>query len=669
VKKTLAVLLLSSAGVAASGAPAPASRIARMAAVLDAEERRDAAALAVLLRDGDAGVRRRALLAAGRIGDPSGIGPAQERLGDPVVEVRRMAAFALGLLDDAAAVDRLVTALEDADPIVRSRAAEALGRIGDRRAAPAVARMVVRALPKGMAPIAVRGDDPGHPADPWIELRLGVVALAALGDAPSAAAVLLDGGQSRFDWWAATWAAGALPAPELLPVLLTGAASSDPRARAFAATGLASHGGAAAAREALVKLARDREDDVAARALRALGAGGDRDVAPILEAALRGASAARTRAALVGLSLLPTSKIPREDVVGLVGHEDPAVRASALRLLARSDREELALVLSGLDNDPVLSVRTGVAAGLAGAQDDAAVGVLFGMLKDSDGRVVAAALDALQVTQGDAARLVLEQHLSHQDVGVRAAAARGLAALGGRVAVDALIAAYRAARRDADPEARLAIVAALGKGGATDMLRTAATEDAERAVRHAAATALVAMDETPPRAAVRARRPVYDHVSAMAPYDPAPDQPLYTPRAFLHTRRGVIEIHLNTVEAPLAVRSFIALARRGFYNGLAFHRVVPGERAESGCPRGDGRGGPGFRLPREAGLRSFGRGAVGLESTAKDAEGSRFFIALAPEPATDGQATLLGVVANGLDAADRLREDDVIDWVEIWDGR
>ena len=667
VRKILAVFLLYGAAAAAPAAPPAPSRIAKMAAVLSAEERRDAAALAGPLRDTDAGVRRRALLAAARIGDASSVGAAIEKLGDPVSEVRRMAAFAVGMLGDKAGVERLTAALEDADGLVRARAAEALGRLGDRRAAPAVARMVGRAMPKGMAPIAVRGDDPGNPSDPWLELRLGVIALAALGDPASAASVLLENGQSRFDWWAATWAAAALPAPELEPVLLTGAASSDARARAAAAQGLASHGGAPA-REALVRLARDREDDVAARALRALGRSGDPAVTPILEAALRDGSTPRKRAALLGLASLPPAKIPREEVVALVGHEDPSVRAAALGVIARADHEELALVLSGLDNDPVWSVRGGVAAGLAGAQDELAAGILFGMLKEDDGRVVAAALDALRASQGDAAGLVLEQHLAHSDPGVRATAARGLATVP-RVPVGALTAAYGTARHDADPEARLAIVAALAKGGAKDVLRTAAADDPDPSVRRAAAQALREAGEAVPASRTAIARPLYDYVSAMAPYDPTPDQPLYTPRAFLHTRRGVIEIHLNSVEAPLAVRAFVALARRGFYNGLPFHRIDPGQRVESGCPRGDGRGGPGFRLPREAGLRAFGRGAVGLEAAAKDAEGSRFFITLAPEPATDGQATLLGHVVNGLEAADRLREDDVIEWVEIWDGR
>jgi peptidyl-prolyl cis-trans isomerase B (cyclophilin B) len=155
----------------------------------------------------------------------------------------------------------------------------------------------------------------------------------------------------------------------------------------------------------------------------------------------------------------------------------------------------------------------------------------------------------------------------------------------------------------------------------------------------------------------------------MAPYTPRPDTPLYTPRALIHTRKGTIEIHFNILEAPLACASFMRLARRGFYNGLVFNAVVPGEIVYSGCPRGDGRGSAGFVLPSEPGLRPFGRGAMGLAETQRDTGGSRFFITLTPAPERDGENTLIGWVANGIEIVDRLRPGDEISWIEIWDGR
>src|SRR5436305_1672968 len=83
-----------------------------------------------------------------------------------------------------------------------------------------------------------------------------------------------------------------------------------------------------------------------------------------------------------------------------------------------------------------------------------------------------------------------------------------------------------------------------------------------------------------------------------------------------------------------------------------------------GWPRGDGRGGPGYRIRREASFKPFGRGAVGLQATAKDTEGSRFFITLAPDPQQDAHTTLLGTVANGLEVVDALRAHDTIDSID-----
>jgi peptidyl-prolyl cis-trans isomerase B (cyclophilin B) len=666
VKKLISLFLLASTAAAAPPAP---TRHQKMIAILSAEHRRDAAALADLVRDGDPGVRRRATLAAGRVGDRSLTPPLLDRLADPLPEVRQVAALALGLIGDAAGTDRLTAALKDSDSVVRARAAEALGRIGDARTAGAVAQMVLQAVPKGVAPLAIRGDDPGSAADPWLELRLGLFALAALKDTPSAVSVLLESGRVRFDWWAAAWTAAALGGPEMEPVLLASAASSDPLARAIAAGALGRYNDAPA-REVLAKLVRDREDAVAARALGTLGATGDPKAVTIAVAALREASPARKVAALEAHAALLPPAHAGDDLVALVGHDEPAVRAAALRALARVDREELALVLSGMDPDPFWSVRAAIAEGLAGSKDELSLGLLYGLLKDPDGRLAAAALDALKTSQGALAASVLVQSLAHPDLAMRETAARGLAAIGAGPYSRELAEAYRASRRDPDPEARLAIVSALAP--LTDeiakaALRSAAAEDPLRVVRVAAARALAAAGETPPAAPDEPAAPLLDYARAMAPYDPRPDQALFTPRAFLHTRRGVVEIHLNTLEAPIAARTFIGLARRGFFDGLEFHEVAPGMRVESGCPRGDGRGGPGFRIPREAGLKPFGRGAVGLDAPAKDGEGSRFFITLTPDPSRDGRATLLGTVVKGLEVVERLRPHDTIERVEIWD--
>ena len=134
------------------------------------------------------------------------------------------------------------------------------------------------------------------------------------------------------------------------------------------------------------------------------------------------------------------------------------------------------------------------------------------------------------------------------------------------------------------------------------------------------------------------------------------------------TSKGRIRIALFADDAPLTVANFVNLARRGFYDGTTFHRVVPGFLAQGGDPRGDGFGGPGAHLPDEPGLQPFGRGAVGMARLGPDASGGQFFITQAPAPHLDGRFTLFGRVASGMEVVDQVQPGDVIRRVEIWDG-
>jgi cyclophilin family peptidyl-prolyl cis-trans isomerase len=160
-----------------------------------------------------------------------------------------------------------------------------------------------------------------------------------------------------------------------------------------------------------------------------------------------------------------------------------------------------------------------------------------------------------------------------------------------------------------------------------------------------------------------------DYREAMAPYDPPAGVALYSPRAILHTRYGKIEILLDVVESPLTTANFIDLARRGFFDGLSFHRVVPGFVIQGGDPRGDGNGGPGYLVRCEVGERPYGRGAVGMALSGKDTGGSQFFISQVPTPHLDGGYTLFGQVQSGMSVVDQIQPGDTIDKVEIWDGK
>jgi cyclophilin family peptidyl-prolyl cis-trans isomerase/HEAT repeat protein len=663
------------ATAARTPAPAPPPRIERLARILQLEDERSSGAgeLERLLHDPDPGIRRRAALAAGRIGDVSLLQSLIELMNDGEPRLRRMAALSLGLVGDRAAVERLQLALRlDPDAGVRGRAAVALGRIGDARVAPDIARLVVDSLPKTISRMTVRGDDPGNPLDSWAEQRFALGALARLRDAAAAQYVLLVEGRPRFDWWAASWLAEQLASPALRPVLVAAAASDDARSRVLGARGLA-HLKDVSSVELLVSLTRDRNELVAAEALAALAAIGD-PRGTVAAAALLGAPSDVVRhAALRSLAVLPPDPGLRARIVTLVAERDPWIRAAAFGALARTSPEDFTLVLSGMDPDASPEVRAAIAAALGALGNEASVVALSAMLKDEDARVVAAVLGALRRTRGADARETLLRYLAEPDLGVRVAAAREIEALGAKGQAEPLLAAWRRGLGDGDQlEARLSALSALvgaGDGEARAAVERIAREDPSRAVRAQASRALGAGGLGPGELGLEpVARPALDWRAAMAPYDPRADRALYTPRVFLYTRRGRIEIRLDVVEAPFSAASFVALARRGFYDGLAFQHVEPGVVVQGGGPRVDGLGGPGYALRDEPGERAFARGAVGILAGARDTGGSQFFITLAPEPQRDGASTAVGWVAAGMDVVDKIRPGDLIERVEVWTG-
>jgi cyclophilin family peptidyl-prolyl cis-trans isomerase/HEAT repeat protein len=413
---------------------------------------------------------------------------------------------------------------------------------------------------------------------------------------------------------------------------------------------------------------------VALHALRALAAIGDERGTATAAALVSSSSDVVRREALRALAVLPPDPSLGPRLVSLLAERDPWIRAAALGALARADRASFALVLSGSDPDPVWWVRSALASALGAAGDEMSVGVLHAMLRDEDPRVLPAVLEGLSLARGRDALDTLRRHLEHEDLGVRVAAAEGIAALGDAAASPALLAAWRRGKLDGsgELEARIAAVKALAAqrdDAARAGLDEVARQDESRAVRARAALALRERGAPAPDPGPEAvDRPVLDYREAMEPYAPRAGVKLFTPRAFLHTRHGTVEIHLDVVEAPLTTASFVDLARAGFYDGLVFHRVEPGFVVQGGCPRGDGNGGPGYALRCEITRRPFARGAVGMALSGKDTGGSQFFVTLGPQPHLDGGFTVFGQVVAGMDAVDRLRPGDVIERVEVWTG-
>ncbi|MEN6461882.1 MAG: peptidylprolyl isomerase [Syntrophomonas sp.] len=137
-----------------------------------------------------------------------------------------------------------------------------------------------------------------------------------------------------------------------------------------------------------------------------------------------------------------------------------------------------------------------------------------------------------------------------------------------------------------------------------------------------------------------------------------PDNPLVT----IEMENGEeIKVELYPEIAPNTVRNFISLIQQGFYNGLIFHRVIPGFMIQGGCPQGSGMGGPGYQIKGEFSKNGFpnslkhNRGVISMaRSASPNSAGSQFFIMTDPAPHLDGQYAAFGQVLSGFEEIDRI---------------
>jgi peptidyl-prolyl cis-trans isomerase B (cyclophilin B) len=129
---------------------------------------------------------------------------------------------------------------------------------------------------------------------------------------------------------------------------------------------------------------------------------------------------------------------------------------------------------------------------------------------------------------------------------------------------------------------------------------------------------------------------------------------------------GEIAIEFFPEDAPKTVENFVTLAKKGYYDGVTFHRVEPGFVVQGGDPKGNGTGGPGYTIKDEFNKQKHVRGAVAMARTqAPNSAGSQFYITLAPAHFLDGQYTVFGKVTSGMDVVDKIRVGDKMKSVKI----
>ena len=140
--------------------------------------------------------------------------------------------------------------------------------------------------------------------------------------------------------------------------------------------------------------------------------------------------------------------------------------------------------------------------------------------------------------------------------------------------------------------------------------------------------------------------------------------------AEIHTDKGVMKVKFYEEDAPNTVANFITLSKKGYYDGLTFHRVIPDFVIQGGCPNGDGRGGPGYTIKCELDGKNqyHDKGVLSMAHAGRDTGGSQFFICYNRENTQhlDRNHTVFGKVVEGLEIIDKIKQGDHIQKIVIF---
>ena len=139
--------------------------------------------------------------------------------------------------------------------------------------------------------------------------------------------------------------------------------------------------------------------------------------------------------------------------------------------------------------------------------------------------------------------------------------------------------------------------------------------------------------------------------------------------AIINTNKGVMKVSFYEKDAPNTVANFVKLAKKGYYDGLKWHRVIPNFVIQGGCPTGTGQGGPGYTIPCEVTAQNqfHDKGVLSMAHAGRNTGGSQFFICHSRQNTAhlDGNHTCFGKITEGLEVIDQIQQGDKINSIEV----
>jgi cyclophilin family peptidyl-prolyl cis-trans isomerase/HEAT repeat protein len=665
--------------------PTAVEAAARLLRLEDGREY-DAPTIAGAAHDANPELRRRAALAAGRIGDRQATPLVAGLLADRDTSVAATAAFALGLLRETSAVSALAREL-------------ATDRLAGRATVAGEAALALAKMPTAAGKQAVTDFLAAAPASgPGVQRAVGEALLAVWRFPRPLPTMTVARWLSSADpelRWRAAYALSRRLDPAAAGLLYAHVGEANALVRSFAVRGLpraladSAHLPQPAVLNAVIAATRDADHAVSVNAVRALATYDAPESISRLIDLLNGRDAylAVTAAESLGRlgSKAPSAAAPLH-AIAMNAAKPIFLRTTALASLAEVDAgaaEQVADAVAVAEADADAFMREpgwrpraaaarvyARAAGQAGYATSPLRPKLESAVRDADGRVAAAALEAAAGAAGDSAiriRPLLAAGLDNPDVYTRVNAIDGIGQIADPADAPALLDAYARAQRDSVDDAALAAVDALGALAKKDPAVARAffarfPRSGDYLVRQHAAAAFgdsVATRGWGATLPILTGKPMdwYRGLVRRGQTNPRP-------HARIVTDRGTIELELFADDAPITVDNFLSLARRRYFDGQEWPRVVPNFVIQGGDPRGDTNGGPGYAIRDEIDRHPYGTGTLGMALSGPDTGGSQWFVTHSPQPHLDGTYTVFGRVVRGMDVVGRVLPGDRIIRVE-----